>query len=218
MPLQPPIILGIVAMAGLAVMRVVRVNRGLTPLPDGRWRRPFLLGFVVVPPVALGLLTQPAPPASQLWGLGALPAYVAIVATLAIVMWIAAQIVGQVSHGRSGRLVRLALTGYEGDPYEARVDPAVTATLAESVAIVDRANAAFPRGPGFPSQVSRLGFREDWDELDVATRTLEGRIADDYRLGLSVASGVRATASDARSRLDALRRHAFDDGQAWAAA
>jgi hypothetical protein len=218
MPLQQLIILGIVAMAGLAALRVVRVHRGLTPLPDGRGRRLFLLGFVVVPPVVLGQLTQPAPPANQLWGLGAVPAYLAIVATLAALMWIASQVIGQVTHGRSGRLLRLALAGNEGDPFRDRVDPPVTAALAASVAIVDRANAAFPRGPGFPSQVSRAGFREDWDELDIATRGLEGRIADDHRLGLSVASAAAATASDARSRCDTLRLFARVDGQSWAAA
>jgi hypothetical protein len=217
MPIQQLIILGIVAMAGLAILRVMRVNRGLTPLP-GRGRRLFLLGFVVVPPLILGMLTQPAPPANQLWGIGAVPAYAVIVGTLAFLMWIASQIVGQVSHSRTGRLVRIALAGHAADPYEDQVDPPVTATLANSVAVVDRANAAFPRGPGFPSQVARAGFREDWDELDVATRTLEGRIADDYRLGLSVASTARATASDARSRLDTLHRLALDDGQAWVAA
>jgi hypothetical protein len=216
MPVQQLIVLGIVAMAGLAVLRVVRVNRGMTPLPSGRGRRLFLLGFVVVPPVALGLLTQPDPPANQLWGLGALPTYIAIVATLAGLMWIASQIVGQVAHGRTSRHLQVALSGSEADPYAARADPPVTAKLAESVVVVDRANAAFPRGPGFPSQVARASFHDDWDELDSATRTLEDRIADDHRQGLSVSLAVSATANDARSRLDTLRRLAVDDGQAWA--
>ena len=217
MPIQQLIILGIVSMAALAVLRVVRVNRGLTPLPE-RGRRLFLLGFLVVPPVALGVLTQPPPPANNLWGVGALPLYFVIVAALATVMWVASKIVGQVAHGRSGRLLQVALAGHEADPYAARVDPPVTAKLAESVVVVDRANAAFPRGPGFPSQVARAGFRDDWEELDGATRTLEGHIEDDHRLGLSVASAATATATDARSRLDTLRRLAVDDGQAWAAA
>lgn len=218
MPLQQLIILGIVAMAALATLRVVRVKRGLSPLPDGRGRRLFLLGFVVLPPVVLGIVTQPAPPANQFWGLGALPTYVAIIVSLAILMWIASGIVGQLAHGRTSRLLQVALSGHEGDPYAVTADPPVTAPLAESVAIVDRANAAFPRGPGFPSQIDRAGFREDWEELDGATRTLEGRIADDRRLGLSVALAVTKTASDARGRLDTLRRLAIDDGQAWEAA
>src|SRR6476659_3385516 len=99
MPMSQLIVLGIVAMAGLATLRVVRFRAGRTPLPDGRGRRLFLIGFLVVPPVALGVLTQAPPPANQLWGLGALPAYIAIIAVLATLMWIASQIVGVVTHG-----------------------------------------------------------------------------------------------------------------------
>jgi hypothetical protein len=76
----------------------------------------------------------------------------------------------------------------------------------------------FPRGAAFPAQIARAGFRDDWDVLDGATRTLEGRIAADHRLGLAVGSGATATARDARSRLDTLRRLAGDQGQAWAVA
>ena len=205
MPMPQLIVLGMVAMAGLATLRVVRFRGGKTPLPDGRGRRLFLIAFVVVPPIALG-------------GIGALPTYVAIIAALAILMWLAALVVGQVADGRSGRLVQVALAGREGDPYAVRADPAVTADLAESVRIVDRANSAFPRGAAFPASVSRAGFRDDWDHLDGATRSLEGRIADEYRLGVAVASAATATAGDARSRLDTLRRLAVDQGQAWAAA
>jgi hypothetical protein len=204
MPLQL-LVLGIVAMAGLATLRVIRVQRGRTPLPDGRGRRLFLLGFVVVPPVALA-------------GIGALPIYVVILAALVTLMWIASLIVGLVANNRTSWLLRLALAGRQQNLDDVRVDPAVTAALAESVRIVDRANAVFPRGPAFPVQISRAGFRDDWDVLDGATRTLEGRIADDHRLGLAVASAATTTASDARSRLDTLRSLAGDQGQAWAAA
>lgn len=204
MPLQL-IVLGIVAMAGLATLRVVRVRRGLTPLPDGRGRRLFQIAFVVVPPIAVA-------------GIGALPMYIVIIAALVILMWIASLIIGLVANSRTSRLLRLALAGREENLDDVRVDPKVTAGLAESVRVVDRANSVFPRGPAFPVQISRAGFRDDWDVLDGATRTLEGRIADDHRLGLAVASAATATASDARSRLDTLRRLAGDQGQAWAAA
>ena len=199
------IVLGIVAMAGLATLRVVRFRRGLTPLPDIRGKRLLLFAFVVVPPILLG-------------GIGALPEYVAIIAALAILMWVAALIVGMVSNGRTGRLLQIALAGREEDRYAVRADAPVTKELAESVRIVDRANAVFPRGAAFPAQVSRAGFREDWDLLDGATRSLEGQIADDHRRGLAVASAATATATDARSRLDSLRLLAGDQGQAWAAA
>lgn len=217
MPVQQLIILGIASMACLATLRLARVHRGLTPLPDGRGRRLFMLAFVVLPPVALGAVTQSSTTGGPLWGISALAMYVAILIALVFLMWIASMIVGHVAHGRSGQLARLALVGHEADIDDVRVDPPATAVLAESVRVVDRANAVFPRGPAFPEQISRSGFRDDWDVLDGATRSLESRIADDHRLGLAVASGATATAADARSRLDTLRRLAGDQGQAWAA-
>jgi hypothetical protein len=110
----------------------------------------------------------------------------------------------------------LALVGSEGDLDDAPFNPPTTAKLAEILALVDRANAIFPRGPEFPVQINREGFRFAWDALDSATGTLEGQIADDYRLGLGVARAAEATAEDARSRLDSLRRFAVVNGQAWA--
>jgi hypothetical protein len=205
MPMPQLILLGIVAMAGLATLRVVRFRRGLTPLPQIRGKRSLLLAFVVVPPVVFG-------------GITALPMYVAIIAVLAIAMWIAAQVVGAVAKGRTGRLVQIALAGREEDRYAIRADAAVTTELAESVRIVDRANAAFPRGAAFPAEVSRAGFRDDWDHLDGATRSLEEQIAVDRKRGIAVYSGATRAADDARSRLDTLRRLAGDQGQAWAAA
>jgi hypothetical protein len=88
--------------------------------------------------------------------------------------------------------------------------------LVESVALVGRANVAFPRGPEFAAQIDRVGFRVDWDALDAATATLEVQIADDRRSGVGVASSATAMAQDARSRLDTLRRLAGDHGQVWA--
>ncbi len=81
------------------------------------------------------------------------------------------------------------------------------------MALVDRRNATFPRGVEFPAEVDRVGFRSDWDALDAATRALEGRMAEDRRLGLGVASAAMATALDARSRLDTLSRLATGRGR-----
>jgi hypothetical protein len=216
MPLLELTVLAVVAMTSLAALRLARVHVGRSPLPEARGRRLFLLAFVVVPPIALGALT-PAGAASQLRGVTSLPVYVSIVAALVVLMAIAALIVGQLTHGPSGRLARLALVGSEGDPDDFWSDPPLTAKLAESVGIVDMANAAFPRGVTFAGQIGRAGFRVDWDALDGATRALEGRIADDDRLGRAVASAATAVAKDARSRLDTLRTIAVDHGQAWAA-
>jgi hypothetical protein len=215
MPPLQLIVLGVVAMIGLATLRLLRVHLGRTPLPEGRGRRIFLLAFVVVPPIALGALTQPA--AGPLSGLSSLPVYVVIVAALVVLMVIAALIAGRVSDGRAGRLVRLALTGSQDDPRDGRSDPPITARLAESVTVVDRANSVFPRGPEFAPQIERADFRDDWDALDGATRTLEDQVAEDYRLDKGVASKAAATAKDARSRLDTLRRLAGEHGQVWAA-
>lgn len=110
----------------------------------------------------------------------------------------------------------LALSASEGDADDVAYDPPVTAALAASVAGVDRANAVFPRGIEFPRQIERQGFRYAWDKLDAATTTLEGRIADDRRLGIPVAAVARAVAADARSRLNALHQRAVDRGQIWA--
>ena len=140
-----------------------------------------------------------------------------IVTALVILMAIAAVVIGQVVHGRSGRLARLALAGSQDDPArDVPSDPPITAQLAQGVAIVDRANAAFPRGPEFPAQVDRAGFRADWDALDGATRTLERNIASERLLAIGVAAKAEATARDARGRLDTLRLIAVQTGQAWA--
>ena len=199
------LILAIIAMAGLAALRLVRVLRfGRTPLPDGRGRTLFLLAFVLVPPLALG-------------GLGLVPVYVGVIAALVILMWVAAVVIDRLTASRTGQLVRLALVGSEGDPIDSGLTP-VTARLSESIGLVARANAVFPRGLEFPKQIDRSGFRDDWNRLDDATRTLESQIADDHRLGLGVSSSATILAEDARSRLETLRRFAGDRGQAWARA
>jgi hypothetical protein len=144
------------------------------------------------------------------------PLYGVMLGGLTVLMWIAALVVGRVA-GRTRRLL-LALVGNEGDADVIPVDPPITARLAESVAFVDHANAVFPRGLEFPHQVDRPGFRADWTTLDAATRTLEGVISNDFRIGLGVASAATATAADARSRLNTLRGLAVAHGQAWVGA
>jgi hypothetical protein len=217
MPLLQVLLLAVVSMVGLAMLRLIRVHVGRTPLPDGRGRRVFLIAFVVVPPLAMAAAFQPATAAGPLRGLSSLPAYTLFVTALVIVMAIAAAVIGQVVHSRGGRLARLALAGSQDDPATdiPSVAP-ITAQLARLVVLVDRANAAFPRGRDFPAQVERTDFRPDWDALDVATRTLERDIASERLLAIGVASHAEATATDARSRLDTLRRIAAQNGQDWA--
>ncbi|MHB8460181.1 MAG: hypothetical protein ACYDB6_08955 [Candidatus Limnocylindrales bacterium] len=210
------LVIAIAATIGLAMLRLAREHVGRTPLPEGRRRLAFMLAFLILPPIALGSLIEPATAAGQAGGIAWVPLYIVLLTVLAVLMWIVALIVRLVAPGRSGRLLLVALGGTERDPEEVHVEPPLTAELAESMALVERTNAAFPRGAEFPAQVDRPGFRFAWDSLDAATATLEGHIADDYRLGVGVASAATATARDARSRLDTLRGLAVGRGQAWA--
>ncbi len=212
------VLLAVLAMVGLGTLRLVRVNRGRTPLPDGPGRRFFLVGFVVLPPLVVGALFQPASPAGALRGISSLPAYVLIDAVLVILIAVGAVVIGQTVHGRTGRLARLALAGSEDDPArDVPSNPPITAQLTKCVEIVDRANAAFPRGPEFPAQVDRAGFRADWEALDTCTQTLERNIATERLLAVGVSAKAEATASDARGRLETLRLIAVQHGQTWAA-
>ena len=177
---------------------------------------PFILAFLIVPPIVLGALLKPA--AGLFAGVASVPIYVAILGAIAILMWLAAMVVRQRAPRRSRPLLLLALVASRDEPVDAGYDPPLTAQLAESQAVVDTANAVFPRGVDFPAQIDRAGFRTAWDALDAATRTLEGRIADDERRGTGVAAAATATAEDARGRLETLRRLAADGGQVWAKA
>jgi hypothetical protein len=212
--LQLLIVLGILAMAGLAVLRVVRVDRGRTPLPDGRMRLLFLLAFLIVPPVALAAVVQPEMNLNR--GVPWIPLYAVVLFGLTAAMWIVAVGVQSLVHGRARPRLLLALVGSEGDPEDVPFDPPLTPRLVQSLARVDRTNDVFPRGHEFAAQVDRAGFRDAWDALDAATRTLETEIAEDLRMRVAVASAARATADDARGRLRTLRQISLDRGGTWA--
>lgn len=215
MPLPPPVLLAIVAMISLAMLRLIRVHFGREPHPDGKARLPFFLAFLVAPPIVVGTLLQSG--AGQLGGVSWLPLYVASVVVLAILMSIAALIVRLVAPRRIRPLLLMALNAGADKPGVA-IDPPLTARLAESQSVVDTADAVFPGGVDFPAQVDRAGFRQGWDELDAATRTLESQIAEDGALGKGVASAAIATAENARGRLETLRGLAAEGGQTWAKA
>ena len=216
MSFQQLLIVAVGAMALLALSRVARVHYGRSPHLQFRGSRLVVIGLLFVPPIVLQALTQPASGSARVGWVEWLPQYAVLLVGVAMLMGIVALAVRFLAPVRTRPLLLLALAGSEADPYEVPFDPPVTASLARSVALVDRANAVFPRGVDFPPQIDRAGFRGYWDALEDATRTLEQGIADDFRLGIAVASGARATAADARSRLDTLRRLAMDQGQAWA--
>ena len=208
MPL-PLFVLAVVAMGVLAILRLVRVRMGRTPLPEGKARVVFLVAFVVVPPVVLKALLQPSS-GPALGVITWVPMYGLLLAFLLVLMTIAAMIVERVVHSRWRRPLMLALAGSEGDPEDMPFDPPLTTRLTECMALVDQRNAAFPRGLAFPGQVDRADFHAAWDALDDATRSLEGGIAADRHMGLGIATAATATALDARSRLDTLLRLAND--------
>jgi hypothetical protein len=214
MSLQQLLIVAVASMVVLAVVRVLRVRAGRTPHPDGVAKIVFVTAFVLGPPIVLGALLPATSDSYPL--LVTVPAYALLLGVLWLLMGGLSMLFSHLRQGRTRRLLVLALAGSEGDPYEVAADLPVTAIQAESVAVVDRTNAVFPRGGEFPHQIDRPGFRAAWDSLDAATRTLEGVIAGDARRGLVVPSTVRATAIDARSRLDTLRVLALDAGQVWA--
>jgi hypothetical protein len=211
MPLPQPLILAIVAMISLAALRVIRARLGWEPHPDGKARLPFILAFLIVPPVVFGTMFG-----AQLGGISWLPLYVVTVAVLAILMSITAMIVRIVAPVRSRPLLLMALNESKVKPAK-RVDPPLTTRLMASRTLVEAANAAFPSGAAFPTHIERADFRGSWDSLDGATRVLETQIAEDETLGKGAASAATATADNARSRLETLRRLAAESGQAWAA-
>jgi hypothetical protein len=214
MPLPQPLVLAIAAMIGLAVLRLARVHLGREPHPDGKARLLFFLAFLIAPPIVIGTLLQSG--AGPLGGGAAwLPLYVAGVVVLAILMSIAAIIVRLIAPRRVRPHLLMALNASKDKP-GVEIDPPLTARLADSRTSVDAANAVFPRGVDFPTQIDRAGFRQSWDWLDAATRKLEERIVEDQTLGKGVASAARDTAEDARGRLEMLRRLAAEGGQAWA--
>jgi hypothetical protein len=206
------LVLAVAGMVALAVLRLARVDLGRTPLPEGRGGRLFQVAFVVVPPIVLGALTQPAAGSALFQGIMWVPLYGVILLGLALLMGIAAVIAQLVAPVRPRRYLLIALIGSEGDPDDLPFDPPVSTQLA-----VDRTNAVFPRGREFATQVDRADFHAAWDALDAATGTLEGRMADDRRRGLGVASAATAMATDARGRLDTLRAIALSRGLASAA-
>jgi hypothetical protein len=201
----------------LAISRLARVRAGRSPHPEGRARPPFLLTFLFLPPVVVEVVVlRPTTSAAQLHIIESVLVYLGALFVLMILMGASAVIASLIAPGRWRPLLVLALSGSEADPNEVVFDPVLTPELADEVARVDTANAVFPRGLAFATQIARAGFRVDWDALNAVTGTLEARIAGDHRLGVAVGSIATTTAQDARSRLDTLRRLAVDGGQVWA--
>ncbi|MFI5261240.1 MAG: hypothetical protein ACHQZR_01645 [Candidatus Limnocylindrales bacterium] len=217
MSLLQQLLVAIAAMIVLIALRLVRARAGRTPFPQGRGRLLLIIAFLIVPPVAAGWLTDPAVRATPLLAIASLPVYIALFALLTILMAVVVRLDQAVRPGRSHRLLRIALLGRDDDPAYTNFDPPLKGELARAVALVERSNAAFPRGSSFPDEVDQPGFRTAWDALDADATALEMRLASERRLGHPVPSEAVAMAADARGRLETLRQFASDHGQAWAA-
>lgn len=205
----------VAAFGVVAALRLIRSRAGRES-PAGWLRLGMLAVFLLVPPLVLEALVAPKSGAGASDPIGAVALYFVAAAAVWFIAWIAALVAARVAPVAYRQTVVLVLTGRDTSgivPF----DPPMTRALAADVDRVEALNAAFPRGPAFLDQSSMPSFRPTWDALDGATRNLETRIAEQRRLHLGVAEKATETATDARSRLIALRQAAALSGQAWAA-
>jgi hypothetical protein len=204
----------IAAFVALGALRMYRV-RAHRDAPDGWQRVGFVAAFLLVPPIVLQVLFAGKSGPGSVDAVGAIALYLLAVLVLSAATWIAALAVARFAPVERRQMLLLALIGRDTSSI-VPFDPPMSNELTADVERVDVLNAAFPRGRAFMTQPSLPGFRSAWEALDTATATLEKRIADQRRLRLGVAERAIFTASDARGRLDTLRRDAASGGQAWA--
>ena len=171
----PPILLFLTALFVLAVIAIARVARfrsGREPLPSG-WRAYSLaLALLIIPPLVLQAIVNPAQARGDLGGFGSVILYIAFVAALWLLSRLSAPAIARLVPIDRRPLILLALTGREPSGAVA-FDPPMTGAIADQVALVDARNADFPRGTAFMYQVDLPGFQSNWDALDAATRSLE---------------------------------------------
>lgn len=208
------ILAAVAVLAALAGWRIIRVRSGRRAQPEGWRMRVLALAFLVGPPIALQGLTAQAG-SGQLDRTASVLLYVGAVVVLRLLMWVIAALVARFAPVNWRPILLLALVGAETSDL-VPFDPPMTGTLTAGVTLVDVRNAAFPRGSAFMHQVELPGFRSTWEALDAATHSLEALIAEAGRLRTGVAQRATETATDARARLDTLRREAAVRGQAWA--
>lgn len=198
------LILAAIVVVALVPLRLIRMGLGRSPFPEGLARYASILVLLVAPPLILHSVT-PVSVTGDLIAVVWLPVFAMLIGAVAFAMTLIAAVLDRILPVRRRRQVLLALVGNEGDPYRAEADAPLTPLLVERMRSVARANAAFPRGHAFAAAVHAEGFTSAWTELDVATTSLEAEMAVDKGRGLGIAAAVRATATDARNRLDTLR-------------
>lgn len=202
------------AFAGVALFRVYRVRTHRDP-PSGWLRIVSVAVLLLVPPLVLQVLVAPASGAGRVDAVGAVLLYVVTFAVIWLLMLLGSLLVARLAPRQHRQVLLLAMTGRDTSG-NVPFDPPMSAGLTDQVAQVDRLNGMFPRGRAFMDQSTLPGFRSTWDALDDATRTLEGEIDEQRRLGLGVSEHAAETATDARGRLDALREASTNSGVAWA--
>jgi hypothetical protein len=203
-------------LALFAAMRVIRVRSGREARPDGLAMIALVVVALLGPVVAFFMLVGSTPKTGQADAVGASFTYLLAFVLLLVVMAIVASLVGRFAPISMRPTLLLALVGKEASSLDVRVDPPITPELRQRVALVDTANQVFPRGRAFLAQTELPGFEAAWTSLDGATRELEGLITDSIAAGTGVARVATDTATDARSRLETLRRAAAVGGRAWA--
>lgn len=210
------ILTAVAVLALFALMRVARVRAGREARPDGLAMVALVVAALFVPVIAFFMLVGSTPKTGQADAVAASFTYLLSFGLLLVAMAVVASLVARYAPPSVRPTLLLALVGKEASALDVRVDPPITPELRERVALVDTANSAFPRGGAFLTQTDLPGFEAAWNSLDGATRDLESLISASIAAGTGVASVATATATDARSRLETLRRAAAVGGQAWA--
>lgn len=204
------------ALAAIAVGRVWRVRSGRDARPDGLRLILVLLAVLIIPPIVLAILAGPPASRGQSPALDAGVAFFVAMILLATGMAVAGMLARRFAPESARANLSIGLTGREPSAYDVKSDPPLTAALQAGVNDVNAQNAAFPRGSAFLDMQTKPGFEAAWQSLDTSTRTLEGQISESLSTGIAVSSIASDTATDARSRLETLRRAAAAGGQVWA--
>ena len=203
-------------LALFAVLRVLRVRSGREARPDGLAMVAIVAVALVGPVIAFFMISGSTPRTGQADAVAASFTYLLAVVLFLVAMAIAAALVERFAPLSVRPTLLLALVGKEASSLDVRADPPITPELRSASRSSMRPTSVFPRGQAFLGQSDLPGFEAAWTSLDGATRDLEGLISDSIAAGTGVARIASDTATDARSRLETLRRAAAVSGQAWA--
>ena len=198
------VLTAVVILVGFGASRVLRVRSGREARLYGMWFMLIVAAVIIVPPVLFVVLAGTTPPKTDSPVVGALLSYFATLVGVAFLFGVAAAFVRRFIIGDLRAPLLLFLVGREPSAADVPYDPPMTDAIRAGVALVDQRNAVFPRGQAFMRQADLPGFDASWADLDDATSKLERLIADATTLGTGISVKALETATDARSRLNAL--------------